>query len=136
MTIKELNSLYWLNKEIENYRHELEELTEMARYTEEDNLGMPKGNSLSDSTANTAIRIADLQVQLQASLSLALLEQKRIEEYISHIEDADIRLIFRLRHISCYTWEQIGRAIHYTKSGVYQKYKRYLESVNKLNKEM
>lgn len=133
MTIKELNNLYWMNMEIENYRQELEELTEMARYTETDNLGMPKGNNLSDTTANIAIRIADLQVLLQTSLSLALLERRRLEDYINTIESADVRLIFRLRHVSCYTWEQIGRAIHYTKSGVYQKYNRYLKSVNKLN---
>ena len=64
---------------------------------------------------------------LNLALAKAEIEKNKLERFIAGIDDAEMRLIIRLRHINSLTWEEIGSEIHMTRTGAYKKYRRFLK---------
>ena len=59
-----------------------------------------------------------------------LLERKaEIENLINKITDAEIRLIFKLKFIDLKSWNYIADTMHYDRTTVYKKYKKYLGGI-------
>ena len=56
-----------------------------------------------------------------------LLRKKAETEALIHgIDDAEIRLILKLKFVDLRSWNYIARAMHYDRSTVYKKYKKFL----------
>lgn len=56
-----------------------------------------------------------------------LLRQKlEIEQAIDAIDDSEIRLILKLKFVDLRSWNYVARAMHYDRSTVYKKYKRFM----------
>lgn len=56
-----------------------------------------------------------------------LLQKKtELEALIHGIDDAEIRLILKLKFVDLRSWNYIARAMHYDRSTVYKKYKKFL----------
>ena len=130
--IDELSSLYWLNREIEEQKSRLAELESLALYNSDGNdinKGIHSGKKV-DTTAQHACELADLKAIIQANLDKILPERRRLERFINQIPAPDARIIFRLRHINCMPWEQIGAELGYTESGVRKKYRRYIKKLS------
>lgn len=136
MTEKELSQLYWLNKETEKLQEELKNKCSCDLYRSPIITGLPKGNAHIDKLAEHAAETDEIRQLIELNLKKIQIERARLERYIAGIEDSSIRLIFRLRHINGMTWEQIGADLNYTKQGVYAKYKRYMQSVDKIDKQL
>ena len=128
MTQKELSGLFYLNKETKILQDELIEL--------ESNIGtksvvlssMPKAKNAKHSIVeDIAIEISDLKTLIQLNLKKIQIERARLERYIGSIEDAEIRLIFRLRHINGMTWYEIGNELYMHHTTVLRKHKAYLK---------
>lgn len=110
MTKKELSKLYCLNREIEQEQRRLAQLKEAATDTAVKISGLPAVGCMSDKTA-IAAEIADSQAIIEAKLQLAIVEYRRINQYIAAIEDSYIRQIIALRFVDGLTWFQVAQHI-------------------------
>lgn len=129
MTKKELSGLYCLNREIEQEQRRLAQLKEAATNTAVKISGLPAVGCMSDKTA-IAAEIADSQAIIEAKLQLAIVEYRRINQYIAAIEDSYIRQIIALRFVDGLTWFQVAQHIggNNTADGVRKALERFLSS--------
>ena len=140
MTVKELSKLYWLNREIDLNKKQLAALeAEIERDRELllsmrrslDGMaspkldGMPHGSDVSSPVENTVEQIVRLEsalmrkhealVNLKALIStrqtLIVLEQDKLERYISTIGDSFTRQIFIFRFVQGLSWEQVASSL-------------------------
>lgn len=126
MTQKELNQLYYLNKEIDMYKDKLKELEECEYKSPVVSL-TPCGTGISDLTSSIATDRMHYQQLLKDSIDKRSIERNKVMEYIKNIDDVKIRQIFHLRHIEGMTWDEVGGALNYSRQGVYKQYKTYLQ---------
>lgn len=126
MTEQELSQLYWLNRETERLQKDLKELEQMTSYRASILTGMPK-SSCKKEVADYIAEIADLKEIISLNLQKLQRERARLERYIGGVEDAEIRLIMRLRHINGMTWEDIGAEINLDRRTVSRKYNAFLK---------
>lgn len=56
-----------------------------------------------------------------------LRKKTEIESIIHGIEDAEIRLILKLKFVDLKSWNYIARTMHYDRSTVYKKYKKFIK---------
>lgn len=126
MTEKELSQLYYLNRETERLQKDLEELTQWGGYRSQVVNGMPKGGIRRD-ISDVAVEITELRELIQLNLKRIQLERARLERFIGSVEDSEMRLIIRLRHINGMTWEAIAAEINLERTTVSKKYKAYLK---------
>lgn len=126
--MKNYNKLYYLKIEIEDLKKEIENLTVLSSSKVSD---MPKGSGISNPTEQYLIKKQRLIEKLNKNLEKYIDELTEIEEFISNIEDEEIRLIARYRFINNLKWERIGMEMNYDKSVCYRKLKKYLERIKK-----
>ena len=127
MTKKELSQLFYINLEIKDIKEKIEEIE--SRYIGAINYSNDRVQTgrVSDSTRDIAIKVAELTELYEVKLKELFIQRARIERFIDGIEDSDIRLIVRLRHINCMTWEDIGRELGYDRTSVSKKYYRFID---------
>ena len=122
--MKRLNKLYWLKKEIEQLETQIKELTILSAMAMS---GMPSGNSVSSPVEKFYDRLDKLRTKLQAKLNEYITEKEWIEERIENIEDAEVRVIARLRFIDNKDFQTIGNEMYMDRTTVYRKLKNYFE---------
>ncbi len=127
MTIEEINSIYYINKEIEQLQRELYDLKTKNFYKSNILTGMPKGNSEHDIFSDYAEDIKTLEDMLHYNLKKLQMERKKMEEFLSSIEDAELRLIIRLRTINNMNWESIGAELGMHRTTVSKKYYNFFK---------
>ena len=126
--MKNYNKLYYLKIEIEDLKKEIENLTVLSSSKVSD---MPKGSGISNPTEQYLIKKQRLIEKLNKNLEKYIDELTELEEFISNIEDKEIRLIARYRFINNLKWERIGMKMNYDKSVCYRKLKKYLERIKR-----
>ena len=128
MTAEEINHLYYINKEIEQIQRELNDLKTQNFYKSNVLTGMPKGNSERDIFSDYAEDIKELEDMLHYNLKMLQMEKKKIEKFLSLIEDAEMRLIIRLRAVNNMRWEEIGAQIGMHRTTVSKKYYNFFKT--------
>lgn len=129
MTEKELKQLFFLKKEIEKIEEEIEVLGYQTLSIPIGD-GMPKGKGgTSDKVGRLATEIVYLKDKLELKLKESYIERNRIEKFLDSIEDREIRLIFRLRHVNCMNWRAIGKELGYEHTTVFKKYRKYFQQI-------
>lgn len=134
MTEKELKQLYYLNRETESLQNELRGLELELQYFDGYRSTQCKEGNRGTARFDTYDKLDEmidnkrlLKQEIELNLQKIQRERRKIENYISAIEQSDIRLIFRLRHVNGMTWEQIGLEIHMDRRTVSRKYNRFLK---------
>jgi hypothetical protein len=142
---KDLNQLYALNKEIKRQQEYLEELEIMA--TSPGSSKIRAGSSKrsgNDKTGDFAAKIADLEIAIRANMLKCWGEKCRLEKFISGVEDSEMRMILRLRHVDCHSWEDIaaelttfdenGNVVKYPcRTTIMRRYRNFLKNKSKQN---
>ena len=126
--MKRLNKLFWLKKEIEQIEMQIKELTVLSAMAMN---GMPSGNSVSSPVEKFYDRLEKLRNKLQAKLNEYVIERERIEDYIESIEDAEVRVIARMRFIDNEDFQTIGNEMYMDRTTAYRKLKNYIEKDGK-----
>lgn len=90
--------------------------------------GMPHATGWHDQVGDLAVEIADLRTQadqLRAELEQA---QEAVSDYISTIQDAQTRIIFRLRYVHGMLWKEVAYTLggHNTECSVKNKCCHYI----------
>lgn len=108
MTLKELNKLFYIQRDLKHLEDALAELNNLgsANIT-----GMPRGNEVSDPTLNFAIKKERILKKLVKTQVKYLTEYEKINDFIESIEDAEIKLIARMRFIKHLDWFDIAEEI-------------------------
>jgi hypothetical protein len=129
MTNRELNQLYWLNREIARDKQRLQELIAAATDTSSKITGLPHASGVSDKTA-LAVEIAYLKGVIESKIQQSYYEYNRLITYINSIEDSYIRQILTLRYVNGLSWQQIAHHMGggNTSDGVRMACNRYLRS--------
>ena len=113
MTKQELQSYYWLRKNIEKLEHKLLELESEAtrvttRITQE-----PKGGSgNSDKLGGIVAEIIAVQEKINSKLQRSYVTMSGIEQATVELPEREAYLI-RARYIDCKSWEQIAVDMNY-----------------------
>lgn len=110
MTLKELSQLYYLNREINYDRERLGKMRDavlsISPTTGGSTVsgGVDKPSKIEKLTAE----IVDLENEISDKILECTRERKKIELYISGINDSRIRLLFKLRFIDCLSWAAVA----------------------------
>ena len=118
-----LNKLYFLKLEINELKEEIKSLTEIGS---PEMTGMPHSGKVSDPVAQYYSKKTKLIEVLNNKLEYYIDEITRTENIISDIEDAETRLIARLRLVNNLSWKEISKRVHLDRSVCYRKIKKYL----------
>ncbi len=122
MTEKELSRYYWLQKEIKDLEERIATFdcgVSAVKYKELNVDSTPQYKSIQE-------KAAELKEEWMEKRVTALEEYIKIENYISSIEDIDLRLIFRYRFLDCMNWDDIGIKLGYDRTSVSKKVRNYL----------
>ncbi len=128
MTKKELSQLYWLNREIEEEKRKLAELTVAASGGVQNITGLPHVGG-GDKTGNLAILIAEQRDLIELKVKQSVIEYNRLNRYIASVEDAQMRMILSLRYVNGLSWQQVADGIggNNTADGVRKSHDRFLK---------
>ena len=130
MTLRELSQLYYLNREIERDKRELERLKwESVSPRTQRLTGMPHGSGYENIMEQKIAAIADLEGLIRAKMMQCIYERNRLERYIADIPDSLTRQIFALRFINGMSWVQVAMHVggSNTEDSVKKTCYRYLE---------
>ena len=105
------SDLYYINKEIEKIQKELYDLRNKNFYGKNILTGMPKGNWDDDIFSDYAEDIKTHEDMLHYNLKMLYVERKKMEEFLASIEDAELKIIIRLRAVNNMKWEEIGEEL-------------------------
>lgn len=135
MNLKELNQIYYIDREIEKDERELKELRASVISLTQEISDMPRATNVKDKTAEYISRILDLEKMIELNLERKQIEKKRIMAFIESIDDSRIRLIFHYRFIKKLHWVEVARLIspHETDVSVRVACHRYLKTCNACN---
>ena len=128
LTEKELNQLHWINKEIGILKNQLEDLKSMSYIKGQEITDMPFGSGISNKTADRALAIREIEELYEIKLKELFLVRGRIERYINTIDDAELRLIIRLRSINNMNWDSIGDEIGMDRRTASRKFYGYISN--------
>lgn len=126
MTKKELSQIYYINREIEMWQRELENITNL----QSPNLdGMPKSAAPGDSTGQKALRAAQISETIDGLLAELQVKRREVYDYIATLEDSMMRQIIMYRCLSLCTWEEVAAYVGGRNTGesVRKMYDRYFE---------
>lgn len=123
-SMKNLNKLYWIKKEIRQIENQIKELSVLSAVSMD---GLPKGGGASSPVERFYERLDKLKSKLAAKHDEKLAEQERIEEFLDTIEDDEIRVLARMRFIDNMTYTDIADETFMDRTTVYRKLKRFCE---------
>lgn len=121
--MKKMNKLYYLKIEINELKEEIKNISTISSM---ELTGMPHSNNVGDPVFQCLIKKQKLIEKLNNKLEKYIDELSIIENIIEDIDDAEIRLIARLRFIENLKWEEIARKVNLDRSVCYRKLKKYL----------
>lgn len=129
MTKKELEQLYYLEKEINMCQTELDKIRSQSLIQSPSWQGAGGHSGVSDKVADMAIKEADLAKIIEGLLAESTLQKERIREYVDGIDDCRMRMIMKLRYIELKSWNYIASVLggNNTANGVRMAHNRFLE---------
>lgn len=129
ITLEQASQIYYINLEIDRIQLDLAKLREGRVYYKANIMtDMPKGGG---TYTNPEDEYLAREMELEGLLSYALkkLQQERMcmERFLASVQDAEMRLILRLRCINNMTWEEIGAELDMDRRTASRKFKSFFE---------
>ena len=122
--MRKINKLYYLKLEINEIKKEIQGLAEISSPSL---TGMPSGGgTASDPVYSYVMKKQKLIEKLNDKLEVYIDELTMTENIIDNIEDAETRLIARLRLVENLEWKEIAKRVNLDRSVCYRKIKKYL----------
>ena len=108
MTKADLSQLFYLNREIEQQKRRIAELEAAATNCNAKITGMPHVSGAADKIGDYASEIADLKCLIELNMQKCWYEVKRLNKYITSVEDCYLRHILMCRFVLGMTWTQVA----------------------------
>lgn len=135
MTIKELSKYHNIKIEIRQLEETLKELESTIISSSKMTTIPSKINSNSSLTEKIGIKLSQLKSKIENKKELLIDEAHKIEDFLSSVDDDDVRIIIRERFLNGKTWEEVAKKIISDRSTPYYKLKNYLRRSNDEKKE-
>ena len=131
MTLKDLNQLYYLRREIETLRRIRAELLARVTAINQTLTGMPGAPGKADKVGDGAAVIADIDVKIGRLLWQCETEAERLIDFIAACPDSHVRTIMEMRFLRGFGWNKCARKIGGKNSatGCVMAVQRYLSTV-------
>lgn len=127
MTIKELSKYHNIKIEIEQLENNVKEL-ESTIIGSSKITGMPSVISVNSSpTERIGTKLVQLNLKIEDKKENLLDEAHKIEDFLTTVDDAEIRIIIRERFLYGKTWDDIAKKMITDRSTPYYKLKKYLK---------
>lgn len=131
MTKEQLCQFSWLKLEIEDLTYRIRKIENILHGGASRFDSMPWLGEKKDTLGNFLPQLVDLQDSLQSRRAQALLEIKRLEQFIQSIDDSQLRQIFTLRYIDNLSWHQVAwRLGGNTADSARMSHNRFLQKLN------
>lgn len=127
MTEKDLNQIHYINIEIKHIQDELNKLECRSMVKGQEITGMPSVTGTSDKVGDYATEKAELEMLLDMAIKKLYVERNRIERFLAMIQNADDRLLVRLRSVNCMSWYKIGDKLGIDRRTAQKRYKEILK---------
>lgn len=108
MRIKDLNGLYWLNKDIERRQERIKELEAEAERVTTFLSTLPKSKGFKDRLSQIVANIIDEKMIILLKTEELSIERRKIEYFLNDVKDPKMAYYMRLRFIDGMTWQQIA----------------------------
>ena len=130
MDKKELNQIYYLEKEIDMWRKALSRIQSRSLLPSQEITGTPFGSGISDKVGNLATSEVDIKNKIEELQKRVYEEQYRLLKYIDTIEDSLMRQIMYHRHVLCMKWNEVAMVVGggNTEDSVRKAHDRFLEN--------
>ena len=130
ITLEQASQIYYINLEIKRIRLDLAKLRDSRVYYKANIMtDMPKGGgSYINPEDEYLAREMELEGLLNHALKKLQQERLRMERFLNSVQDAEMRLILRLRCINNMTWKDIGAEIGADRTTVSKKFYAFFES--------
>lgn len=131
MTLKDLNQLYYLRREIEMLQRIRAELLARVTATNQMCTGRPRAPGCTDMVGNGVSVIADVDAKIGRLLWQCELETERLIDFIAACPDSHVRMIMELRYLRAYSWRKVAYTLGggNSDSGCKMAVKRYIEKL-------
>jgi len=130
MKKEELMKVYYLDKEITEWKEEIRKIKEsVLPKSPRLGTGSKKEGNYADVVANVATLVADTERKIKGKILELEKARSEIVRYIMEIDDCQTRLIFKLRCLDNMTWNQVADRVGGMNSeySVKKRFYRYLE---------
>ena len=130
MSREELMKVYYLDKEIAEWKEEIERIRQSVMpKSVRFGAGTGSGGKYQDMVAQAASMIADTEKKIKHKLLELEMARSEIIRYIMDIDDCQTRLIFKLRCLDHMTWNEVADKVGGMNSeySVKKRFYRYLE---------
>ncbi len=135
MTIKKLSKYHNIKIEIKQLEDTVEEL-ESTIIGSSKVTGMPitiSGNS--SPTERIGIKLAQLKAKIENKKESLIDEAHKIEDFLTTVDEEEIRIIIRERFLNGKTWDDIAKKMITDRSTPYYRLKNYLKGRANSEKE-
>lgn len=136
MTNKELNQLYWLNREIELDKQWLKKMDIEVLKKRQGERGLLPSLADMECAKELEKEIVLCRRMVELKVEKCFIEYRKLLIFIESVEDSYMRMILTLRHVNGLSWRQI--AFHIgggnTEDGVKMAYHRFLKKSCKTEK--
>lgn len=133
MTFEEASQIYYINKEIEAIKLDLDRLEEKRTFIRAVAYSdMPKGQARDATEDIDDYLVESRKLADMLNYSLAKLQQERMkmERFLETIKDSEIRLIIRLRCINNMSWREIGEELNMNRTTAMRKFYKFWEGLH------
>lgn len=128
VTVEELSQIYYINKTIKSLQLELAQLRQQSFYKPNIMSDMPRGGETKEQNLEYVNDVMFLEDLINYSLKELQYQRKKIEVFLSTVDDAELRLIMRLRAVNNMNWEDIGAEMGMDRRTASRKFYGYFKS--------
>ena len=128
MTEQELNTIYYLEKQIIRLKRRIAELPRDTLGGGGDTSGV-RSSMPGDPTGRLAQKKIQLLEMLNKTLEEKIDAEIAIQAFINRVEDEEIKTIITYRCIDLMGWDEIGRELHADRTTVSKKFRSYLKKI-------
>lgn len=133
MLKRDLEQIYWLQKELILWQERREELEADIAPPIKQLTGMPfsKTNATNAPTEEKAIKLAECCKAIDRKITEIQIAIAEVEKYILSIDDAYIRQILEYRCVKLMKWEEVAKKMGagYTSEAVRTSYHRFVKNL-------
>lgn len=128
MTQEELKSVYSINKEIEMWERELDNLRQQSLMSTGEITGMPFANTneVHSPAEDLAIKMVECEKLIAGRKKELQKRRLKIIHYIFGIEDPLTRMIVKYRCVDCLSWEQISDYLGFERTTCAKRFKAFM----------
>lgn len=129
MDKKTLGRLFWIPKQIDQKRREIQRIWDRLTAMSPNLSGMPHGGGVHDKIGEGVVELVAKKEELEEALRSLSAEEDRINAWIDQVEDIQVQHFITLRYRERMSWNEIANdaGVNFSEDAVRMMVNRYLE---------